>query len=186
MSYKITDKKEIRKFIKNKRSLMDEREVSSLSALISERLLALPELLAAENVCAYISKGNEVDTGCIISCLWSLGKRVYVPKVYGKDMHFHRISSFDELVCGSYGIMEPEGDIYDDVRSGVIIIPGVAFDKNLSRIGFGGGYYDRYLAVHDGLFKVALAYDFQVVDEIQAEPTDIRPDVIVTQSRIYP
>lgn len=165
---------------------MSEREVTGLSTLISESFLALPELCKAESVCTYVSKGNEVDTRYIIESLWRLGKRVYVPKVYGKDMHFHRISSFDELVCGSYGIMEPEGDAYEDALGGIIIVPGVAFDKKLNRIGFGGGYYDRYLAGHDGFFKVALAYDFQVVDEIQAEPTDIKPDVIVTESRIYP
>ncbi len=177
-------KDSIRKRIKAVRNAMDSDDRAQRSELICSRLSGLTEYEDARNICAYISKGNEVDTKLIIEKAWADGKHVYVPKVYGKEMHFIEISDYNELQTGSFGISEPVSDEYQDVEDGLMFMPGVAFDRSRNRIGFGGGYYDRYLAEHTGLVTVALAYEFQIVDKIDSEPTDIRPHIIVTESEV--
>ena len=174
----------IRKRIKAVRNAMDRDDCIYRSKLICERLAGLEYYRNAQNICAYISKGNEVDTRFIIDKAWSDGKRVFVPKVYGKDMHFIQISSYEELRTGNFGILEPEADEYTEISSGLMFMPGVAFDRQRNRIGFGGGYYDRYLAVHGQLVTVALAYDCQIVEYIDSEQTDIKPHIIVTESGV--
>ena len=104
------------------------------------------------------------------------------------------------ITTESHG-MNPESDIaYMDqpltvapvhIKSGcwigekVVIMPGVAFDCSRNRIGYGGGYYDRYLAGYDSVYKIAAAYDLQIVEQVPAEPFDLKPDCIVTESHIY-
>lgn len=163
---------------------MDAKACAMRSSAICKRLSMLDEYRQADNICAYISKGNEVDTKPIIDLAWSQGKNIYVPKVYGRDMHFIRICSYDDLQKGNFGIYEPVSDEYSDVDSGLMIMPGVAFDRECNRIGFGGGYYDRYLEEHGQLITVALAYDLQIVSQIDSEQTDIKPHIILTESEI--
>ncbi len=181
----VTDNKVmIRKRIKAVRNAMDRDDCIYRSKLICDRLACLEDYRNAQNICAYISKGNEVDTRLIIDKAWSDGKRVFVPKVYGKDMHFIQIDSYKDLRTGNFGILEPESDDHTEISSGLMFMPGVAFDRQRNRIGFGGGYYDRYLAAHGQLVTVALAYDCQIVDSIDSEQTDIKPHIIVTESGV--
>ena len=114
----------------------------------------------------------------------SIYVHVYVPKVYGQDMEFIEITDYEELASGNFGILEPVSDDFEEIEDGLMFMPGIAFDHSRNRIGFGGGYYDRYLARHAGLVTVALAYEFQIVDKIDSEPTDIRPHIIVTESEV--
>lgn len=174
----------IRKRIKAVRNAMDSDDRAKRSELICGRLSELPEYVNACNICAYVSKGNEVDTKLIIERAWADGKHVYVPKVYGQDMEFIEITDYGELATGNFGILEPVSDDFEEIKDGLMFMPGIAFDHSRSRIGFGGGYYDRYLAGHAGLVTVALAYEFQIVDKIDSEPTDIRPHIIVTESEV--
>ncbi len=183
-SVKSGSKADIRKRIKAVRNAMDMDDRAQRSELICRRLSALPEYVNAINICAYISKGNEVDTRLIVEKAWSDGKHVYVPKVYGQDMEFIEITDYGELITGNFGILEPDSDDFEEIKDGIMFMPGIAFDHSRNRIGFGGGYYDRYLAVHVGLVTVALAYEFQIVDKIDSEPTDIRPHIIVTESEV--
>lgn len=179
-----TDKAYIRKVIKNIRDSLDADDCRRWSMSICHSFLKLDVYRSAGYICAYISKKNEADTRPIIEQAWRDGKSVCVPKVYGDNMHFIQINRFDELLPGNFGIMEPRSDIYSDPETGLIVMPGVAFDKSRNRIGFGGGYYDRYLENHQGLTKAALAYSCQIVDRIDSEDTDIKPDLIVTESNI--
>ena len=179
-----TDKADIRRQVKKLRNEMSQDDCRRRSESICQRFFSLDSFAENNCICAYISKGNEVDTIPIIEKAWSEGKSVYVPKVYGEIMHFIRIDSFDDVAKGNFGIMEPVSDDISDPEDGVIIMPGVAFDAELNRIGFGGGYYDRYLESHDNLLKVALAYDFQIVRHIDSEENDIKPDLIVTEKHI--
>ena len=158
----------IRKRIKEVRNAMDRADCVRRSELICKRLSELPEYVNARNICAYISKGNEVDTKLIIERAWADGKHVYVPKVYGKEPQ------------GAAEVQRYRSEIKD----GLMFMPGVAFDKTRSRIGFGGGYYDRYLEKHEYLVTAALAYDCQIVESIASEQTDIKPHIIVTESRV--
>ena len=178
------DKATIRKRIKTVRNAMHRDDCIYRSKLICERLACLEDYRNAQNICAYISKGNEVDTRLIIDKAWEDGKHVFVPKVYGKDMHFIELTNYDELRIGNFGILEPESDDHTEISSGLMFMPGVAFDRQRNRIGFGGGFYDRYLASHGQLVTVALAYDCQIVDFIDSEQTDIKPHIIVTESGV--
>lgn len=99
-------------------------------------------------------------------------------------MEFIEITDYEELASGNFGILEPVSDDFEEIEDGLMFMPGIAFDHSRNRIGFGGGYYDRYLARHAGLVTVALAYEFQIVDKIDSEPTDIRPHIIVTESEV--
>lgn len=179
------DKTHIRDRIKNLRNNMSSDECMQKSELICRRFCELDEYKSADNICIYISKGNEVNTRIIVDQTWKDEKNVYVPKVYGKLMHFIRITGYDELIKGNFGILEPESDEYDDDgMEGLMVMPGVAFDEDRNRIGFGGGYYDRYLADHSRLMTVALAYECQIVSHIDNEQTDIKPHMIITESKI--
>ena len=99
-------------------------------------------------------------------------------------MEFFLTESKDRLTVGAYGIQEPSGDIMYRGDSGLMIMPGVAFDEERHRIGFGGGYYDRYLERHPELFTMAIAFEDQVLPKIPADEHDIRPMLLVTQDRI--
>ncbi len=178
------DKSLIRKDILEKRSKLTTSQVLDLSAHITHSLFELPEYNGATDICTYIDYNNEVITKDIIKRSWQLGKNVASPKVTGKDMEFVYIGNYDELEVGAYNIMEPIGNEIFDLDEGLIIMPGVAFDENKNRIGYGGGFYDRYLAKHPKCIKIAIAYDFQILPEIESEPFDIKPDIIITDRRI--
>ena len=105
-----TDKAEIRKQIKKLRNDMSQDDCQRISESICQRLFSLDTYKKKRHICAYISKGNEVDTRPIIEKAWNDGMLVYVPKVYGEVMHFIRIDSFDDVEKGKFGIMEPISD----------------------------------------------------------------------------
>jgi 5-formyltetrahydrofolate cyclo-ligase len=119
------------------------------------------------------------------------GKKVYVPKVTDKRIEFYRIYGFDFLTESRFGILEP--DITRDLSSyqitekSLMILPGLAFDPLGNRIGYGAGYYDRYLneKKSDHFIKIAIAYDFQIVEKIEVMDHDVRADIILTPTRVY-
>ncbi len=178
------DKSLIRKDILEKRSKLTTSQVLDLSAHIAHSLFELPEYNRATDICSYISYNNEVMTQDIIKNSWQLGKNVASPRVTGKDMEFIYYNSYDDLEVGAYNIMEPVGNRVFDLEEGLVIMPGVAFDENKNRIGYGGGFYDRYLEKHPNCIKIAIAYEFQIIPEIEYEPFDIKPDIIITDRRI--
>lgn len=183
-SVKSGSKDSIRKRIKAVRNAMDRDDRAQRSELICRRLSALPEYVNAINICAYISKGNEVDTRLIVEKAWSDGKHVYVPKVYGQDMEFIEITDYGELTSGNFGILEPVSDDFEEIEDGLMFMPGIAFDHSRNRIGFAEGITTDIWRGMPGLVTVALAYEFQIVDKIDSEPTDIRPHIIVTESEV--
>ena len=119
-SVKSGSKADIRKTIKAVRNAMDRGDCAWRSELICRRLSELPEYENALNICAYISKGNEVDTKLIIERAWSDGKHVYVPKVYGQDMEFIEITDYGELASGNFGILEPVSDDFEEIEDGLM------------------------------------------------------------------
>ena len=120
-------------------------------------------------------------TGYLIEEAWKRGKEVAVPKVSGKDMVFYRLTDFSQLEPGYYGIPEPVGKETVDWEEGLMIMPGVAFDRENHRVGYGGGFYDRFLEKHSGLSLLAVAFDFQILSQVPTEPTDIFPHSSVTE-----
>lgn len=181
------EKNLIRKQMKQLRADMTRTERFEKSMQIFEQLITVPEFKRADRIYTYVSMDNEIDTIMFIDYSLSLEKRVFVPRVSGKDMEFYEISDISELNPGYMGIYEPDinGKEPDYSRTGFMCMPGLAFDKSYNRIGYGGGFYDRYLSVENKLYKAALAYEAQLLENIPAQDGDVRPDMIVTEESIY-
>ncbi len=179
------DKKSIRRLYKEKRRNMDALEVSLSSEEILNIFISSEEYKASNNILTYVSHDNEVDTSNLIKTALNDNKNVAAPKVYGDIMHFHRISSLEDLKEGAFGILEPGGNEIFEPQNGIIIVPGIAFDGECHRVGYGGGYYDRFLEANGGLLSVAFAYDFQITDCISPDEYDKKPDIIITPTKLY-
>lgn len=181
------EKNLIRKQMKQLRADMTRTERFEKSMQIFEQLITVPEFKRADRIYTYVSMDNEIDTIMLIDYSLSLEKRVFVPRVSGKDMEFYEISDISELNPGYRGIYEPDinGKEPDYSRTGFMCMPGLAFDRSYNRIGYGGGFYDRYLSVENKLYKAALAYETQLLESIPAQDGDVRPDMIVTEESIY-
>jgi 5-formyltetrahydrofolate cyclo-ligase len=181
------EKNLIRKQMKQLRADMTRTERFEKSMQIFEQLITVPEFKRADRIYTYVSMDNEIDTIMLIDYSLSLEKRVFVPRVSGKDMEFYEISDISELNPGYMGIYEPDinGKEPDYSRTGFMCMPGLAFDRSYNRIGYGGGFYDRYLSVENKLYKAALAYEAQLLESIPAQDGDVRPDMIVTEENIY-
>ena len=177
-------KKDIRTRILKLRKDRDLQEWETATAQIAERVTSHPWFQKTSDVCIYMDIRKEVGTWQIIREAWRLGKRVWLPRTEGQRMEFFLTESKDRLTVGAYGIQEPSGDRMYQGDSGLMIMPGVAFDEERHRIGFGGGYYDRYLERHPELFTMAIAFEDQVLPKIPADEHDIRPMLLVTQDRI--
>ncbi len=187
-------KKEIRAYVRKLREKQDPILWKRDTDAIAKVILSHEWFLEAPAIYCYVSFRGEVGTDEIIKGAWTLGKEVYVPRMEGDEMEFYLLNSFEELEEGSFGVPEPalqSGQTVVKERSGhkntsdcLMLMPGVAFDKNRNRVGFGGGYYDRYLNRHPGIRTVGLAFEFQIVDDIPVEETDIRPGILVTERRI--
>ena len=180
------EKKAIRKQIFKARKEHSDTWIEEKSRRITELLTALPEYEDADRIMAYADYNHEVITRYIIEQAWKDGKEVAVPKVFGKDMIFYKLTDFAQLESGYFGIPEPKEDgetvSWEDA---MMVMPGVAFDENCNRVGYGGGFYDRFLEKHPGIRRVAVGFSFQILSEVPTEPTDIRPQVIVTEEKIY-
>lgn len=158
------------------------------SLLAQQRLLGLDEYLHSACIALYAPLQNEVDTVLLGEKAFSDGKRVLYPLVCGHEMVFRQIEGGHQLAPGSFGILEPCSVGVDHLadEADLIVVPGVAFDLSGHRIGFGKGYYDRFL--QNPALKACLVgfcHDFQVTgDPIPADQHDIRMDIIITESRI--
>lgn len=180
-------KKSIRKDILCKRASQAHTDEIYKSNRIKNILLESTMYKDAKTVCVYVSYNHEVDTKELIKRCLSDGKKVAVPKTntIDKTMEFFYIDKFEDLEEGSYGILEPKGNELMNDNLCLMIIPLVAFDKYKNRLGYGGGFYDKYLASHSFSISVALAYDLQMVDELSSDIYDISPDIILTETKVY-
>lgn len=177
-------KKEIRKKISRLRQELDPLIWQQKTESIASAVISHPWFRETTDIYSYVDCHGETGTTKIIEEAWRLGKNVWVPKVIGAEMIFCHISSIQELRPGAYGILEPETDWISEGTEGLMIIPGVAFDSSFHRIGYGGGYYDRYLAAHPRLRTMAIAFDFQIFQQIPHETHDIQPGVLITETKI--
>lgn len=179
-----SSKKITRNTLKEKRLALSEEEVHALSEECVSKVLQFPELLEADTVCVYMPTGNEIDTSGIIQYCLDNGKRVAAPRVEGESMEFYYFKDASDLKQGAFDIWEPVGTERVTDEESLLIMPGVAFDLNCNRIGYGMGYYDRYLSQHPNMKRIALAYEFQIVGKIKQEIHDMKPDMIVTENRV--
>ena len=182
-------KKELRREIRALRAAHSDEEIHAMSLQVLERVRELSEYRQADTIFVYVDCKHETETADLIRQAWADGKRTAVPRVLGQEMKFFYITSLEEdLEDGYFGIREPyeknPADGAADAPGSLMFMPGVAFDESRHRIGYGGGFYDRYLEAHPGLRTVALAFEFQVKPEVPFEEFDIRPGKIVTEKRV--
>ena len=187
-------KKEMRKKMLSLRDSLSEKECREKSRVIAKRLFTLEEFQKAEVVLSYQSFRSEVETTEMNQKIRESGKSLYLPKTYAdrKEMAFYRVYSDADLIPGYQGILEPqEKEPFTEElvslkpEKVLMLMPGAAFDDKGNRIGYGGGYYDRYLESHPQLHTLALAFDMQVLFEVPAEEQDIKPQLLVTETNIY-
>lgn len=178
------DKKRIRRAVFAARKAHSDEEIERMSSIIAEKLCSLPVFQKAQRILAYADYNHEVKTGEIIQRALLLGKEVAVPRVEGKDMVFYKITDPCVLQPGYFGIPEPTCGQAAEWEKALMIMPGVAFDTCNRRVGYGGGFYDRYLEKHPGIDTIALAFEFQIMAEVPFEPTDICPAKILTEARL--
>jgi 5-formyltetrahydrofolate cyclo-ligase len=181
-----SDKKQFRLQIARRISELSPDSLLSGDLAIFERLKAIPEFIAARRVFTYISMGREPDTRTAIEFLLSIGKTVAVPKVLGNgNMKMVTIKGMNALKPGPLGILEPEeeGQSLQTQEVDLILVPGMAFDKDGYRLGRGGGYYDRLLC-RTCAFTVGLCREAAFVEKVPREAHDIPVHKIVTEERI--
>ena len=192
-------KSEIRQDIKVFKKETEGIMVDFAGEVIGYRIMAMEEYKEADTIFIYADYNKEVKTGTIIEDALKLGKKVALPRVYNHDvaqdenkgryMKFHYITSMNDVENGYNGIREPKETLpcadYD-TGNALMIMPMVAFDAERNRVGYGGGFYDKYLNSHSFKCKIGLAYDEQKVESIDdKDENDVRPDIIVTQKNIY-
>lgn len=178
-------KQVVRRTALTRRSRLSPEERRALGDSVAERLLALPEVRGAASVLAYASFGSEVPTDALVERLLAMGIRVLVPWVEGSELRAAEIRSLEDLAPGYRGIREPVAREAVDPDVDVVLVPGVAFDAAGRRLGYGGGFYDSFLAaVPRRARRVGLCFEVQVVDEVPADPEDETVDVVITEARM--
>ncbi len=172
-----------KKYIELRKNIIDKEQKSRE---ICRRLIKSHEYQNASVVGLYYSLSSEVSTIELIRYSLNNQKKVLLPKVEGDKLVFYEIKSFDDLMKSSFGVMEPlSGTVYDKEEIDLIVVPGVCFDKCLNRIGFGKGYYDRYLDGFDGDI-IGICFEDQVSEEeIDISETDQKLKYVITEKNIY-
>ena len=177
----MSSKEVVRERVSNIRKSLTKEEIDNRSKQIISRLNGLEEFIEAINIHCYVSKNSEVDTQELFGLK---GKNFFIPYVEDENIKYSRFDGFENLKKNAYGILEPVNPISEETELDIIIIPGIAFDKKCNRIGYGKGYYDRFLAKHGKTFKIGLAFECQIVDEISVEEYDVPVDVVVTENDV--
>ncbi len=177
------EKGKIRAKLLEMRRGLSSKDIEEASAAIFQSMLQLDVVKDAEHILIYSNFDNEVKTAEMTGWLLYQKKNVYLPLVEGREMFAADIKTTLEL--SDFGVAQPKWEnakIISPEKLDLIIVPGVAFDKQKNRIGFGMGYYDAFLAKTKA-YRLALAYDFQMLDSIPAQPHDQKMDSIMTQEQ---
>ncbi|MCM1045431.1 MAG: 5-formyltetrahydrofolate cyclo-ligase [Candidatus Gastranaerophilales bacterium] len=190
------EKEVLRRKVLARRESLSMEERAKAAILLTEGIVGHQWFYRAKYFLSFVSYGSEIDTHPLLEEALRLGKQVYVPKVTGADMQFYRIFSMDELRPGYRGIPEPKGDteIFNclscmergEMDRVLMLMPGVAFDPLRNRIGYGKGYYDRYLNRWEALQQhtIAVGFDCQLVERVPAEDFDKKPCQVILQGNL--
>lgn len=171
------DKTQLRSEIRAKKRAMSEEEILEASARLCKLFVSSKAYQEAKTIYGYLPYNQEVRTVPILERALREGKRVAVPKVYGDEMKFIYMTDLSLVEKGYAGIPEPvaDGPVGDDPTA-LVLMPGLAFDPQGHRIGYGGGFYDKFLAAEPSHPTVALCYGFQVYETIETEAFDVPVD----------
>lgn len=180
-------KSSIRRTMLAQRRSLSEKESRSASLSIQHSFLETEEYHHARGIVVYASIHKEVDTEEIVRAAFVSGKKVAFPAVVHHGLVFREVTEISSMKRGIFGIMEPcaTGRNFDLDEADIVVLPGIAFDLNGHRIGYGKGYYDKTLHRLEGNGRlIGLCYDFQLVERIAGEPHDVKMDLIITEKRI--
>lgn len=184
------NKAQLRKQIKARRNALSETDRTSYSAQICNRLMEQSWYANAHTILVYSAIQSEVDLSLFCAQAQRDGKVLYFPKVFGENMEFFRIDDATQLQKGAFSVMEPNVDEfalkpYQSDIGAPVLVPGVAFSERGERIGYGKGYYDRYISAHPNLFPVGICFSCQLLDAIPVESQDITMCQIMTEEQAY-
>jgi 5-formyltetrahydrofolate cyclo-ligase len=179
-------KRALRRRILERRDAIDTSERAERSARIASRLRSLPEVERARTVMAFWSFGSEVETGPLIRALHEAGTRVALPRIQGRDVAAVDYAPGDPVAPTGFGAMEPTGgEVLEPGDVDLVIVPGVAFDRAGGRVGYGGGFYDRFLRrTRPEVPAIAIAFADQIAERVPAGRADRRVDAVVTEDEV--
>lgn len=186
----IMDKKSFRKIYREKRNALEKVEIEYKSGIITEKILKSDLYDKADKIFSYVNFGSEIVTQDLIKIALEDNKKVGVP-LMGKEkgiMNFIEIKSIEGLVPNKYGILEPEYDerkILPCDEKTLVIVPLLAFNSERYRIGYGGGYYDRFMVSNKALSYMGVAFEWQKTENLPIEDWDYRLDIIITDKTTY-
>ena len=191
----LVNKKELRKEILKRREALTKEDYREKSDCITKRVITYDAFLDANVILLFASFRNEVDTTEILESAIGSGKKVYYPKVLGKEMEFYRVESEADFEEGRWGIREPKAEenkrfVPKQEDKICVIMPGAVFDRAGNRIGYGGGYYDKFLKRIENVdaCKIGIGFECQVVEmeeNFPKEEHDVTLDMLVTEDGFY-
>ena len=171
-------KQELRQYAKSKRKGIVNKQAKDLQ--ITKNILNNPLVLKSRNILVYLSTPLEVDTLKLISKLKD--KNIYAPRIENKEINFYKLD-LNNLKMNKYHILEPLGsDKITNFQDTVILVPGLLFDQTGNRLGYGGGYYDKFL-YDKSLFKIGVCYQEMLIPSLEVEEHDIKMDIIITEDK---
>ena len=174
------DKIALRREIREKKRAMTQEQICTSSDQLARKFFASEAYQNAKTIYGYLPYNQEVRTVPMLEQALKDGKRVAVPKVYGEQMRFIYLEDLSQVEKGYAGIPEPiaDGPIADDPCA-LVLMPGLAFDPQGHRIGYGGGFYDKFLMTEPNHPTVALCYGFQMFEKLDTEDHDIPVDLVL-------
>ncbi|NLA72404.1 MAG: 5-formyltetrahydrofolate cyclo-ligase [Clostridiales bacterium] len=182
-------KAKLRGDLKKKRVTMPERKKTALDMKIQNKLMNLWAFRQADTILTYVSTPVEVDTKRMIKAAFSMGKTVAVPRceTYERQMNFYLIKSLNELAPGAFGVLEPlsiEHMPFDNFKNSLCVVPGLSFDKHGYRLGYGKGYYDRFLRNYTGT-TVGICYEDNIKERLPHGKYDVAVQMLITEKEVY-
>ena len=175
------NKTQLRAWIRQQKRAMTAQQIEKASRQLGEKFAACQQYIQAKTIYGYMPYNQEVRTVPMLEQAMKDGKQVAVPKVYGDTMRFILVNDLTAMEKSEFGIPEPiaDGPVADDPHA-LVLMPGLAFTAKGDRMGYGGGFYDKFLAQEPAHPTVALCYDFQLVDSLPTEEYDIPVDLVLT------
>lgn len=183
-------KSEIRRIARQARTALPKSLRACYSEQIVSHVIGHPFFQECDTVCCYVACKEEADLSLLMDAAWAAGKQVAVPKVLtDEEMEFFAIHSREELSPGFFGIFEPTNpQIPWSAKTGeqvLVLLPGLAFDREGNRLGYGRGFYDRYLRAHPSYHTIGIAFSVQCMEQIPAQPHDQRAEIVINEKGIY-
>ena len=173
------NKQQLRAAIRARKKAMSPEDTACRSRKPCDLVRETDAYQQANTIYAYLPFNQEVDLSPLLRQALAEGKQVALPKCYGKEMRFILVSDLTHIQYTPFGVPEPSADGPSPTdKNGLVIVPGLVFDRQGYRIGYGGGYYDRFLCQEPDHPTIGLCYDFQLMDRLEPDPHDIAVDTV--------